>query len=145
MMLNKRIGGLIKWIKFMMMCYGKSWHIYFKTVEEDQKEIKRQQEQISKEKEDQISKKEGGRAIFRAEQARKVEEIAFRQEVENHEDALAAEIEKPNPAASMLETKRTELKRQLEEFKRINGEYVLLLDADTAGDDTAGHESSKNR
>ncbi|CAB4039164.1 RNA-directed DNA polymerase from transposon BS, partial [Paramuricea clavata] len=106
---------------------------YFETVEEDQREIERQQEQISKEKEDQIRKKEGDKAIFRAEQARKVEEIAFRQEVENLEEALAAEIDKPNPAASMLETARTELKRQLEECKRVNGEYVLLLDAETAG------------
>jgi hypothetical protein len=49
--------------------------------------------------------------------------------VENLEDALAAEIDKPNPAASMLETVRTEIKRQLE--------YVLLLDAETAGDEIA--------
>jgi hypothetical protein len=110
---------------------------YFMTVEEDQREIERQQEQISKEKEDQVRKKEGDKAIFRAEQARKVEEIAFRQEVENLEDALAVEIDKPNPAASMHETARTELKRQLEECKRVNGEYVLLLDAETAGDEIA--------
>ena len=107
---------------------------YSKTVEEDQREIEQQQEQISKEKEDQIRKKESDKAIFRAEQARKVEEIAFRQEVENLENALAAEIDKSDPAASMLETARTELKRQLEECKRVNGEYVLLLDAETAGD-----------
>ncbi|CAB3984062.1 RNA-directed DNA polymerase from transposon BS [Paramuricea clavata] len=37
----------------------------------------------------------------------------------------------------MLETARTELKRQLEECKRVNGEYVLLLDAETAGDEIA--------
>ena len=57
--------------------------------------------------------------------------------MENLEDALAAEIDKPNPAASMLETARTELKRQLEECKRVNGEYVLLLDAETASDEIA--------
>ncbi|CAB4021210.1 Hypothetical predicted protein, partial [Paramuricea clavata] len=109
---------------------------YFETVE-DRKFLKR--------KEDRIRKKEGDKAIFRAEQARKVEEIAFRQDVENLEEALAAEIDKPNPAASMLETARTELKRQLEECKRVNGEYVLLLDAETAGDEIAWFTSNAMR
>ena len=82
---------------------------YFKIVEEDQREIERQQEQITKEKEDQIRKKEGNKAIFRPEQARKVEEIAFGQEVENLEVALVAEIDKPNKLNSQL-TRQKEIK-----------------------------------
>lgn len=110
---------------------------YQKNVDDKQKEIERQQEIVSKEKEILIRKQENEKAIFRAQQARKVEEIAFRQEVENLETMLDVEVAKPNPAVSMLETARAELKKQLEECKRVHGEYIVLLEAEKASDETA--------
>ena len=87
---------------------------YLKIIECARKEEEEKQMEIAREQEKKQQKQESDRKIAQAAIAREVEEVAFKQEVENRKVLISSEKEKASPALSVLEAARDDLKGQLE-------------------------------
>ena len=88
--------------------------------------------EIARQQEKKQQKQESDRKIAQAAIAHEMEEVAFKQEVENLKVLISSEKEKASPALSVLEAAKDDLKRQLERCKELHGEYVMLLDTEQA-------------
>lgn len=105
---------------------------YLKIIECARKEEEEEQMEIAREQEKKQQKQESDRKIAQAAIAREMEEVAFKQEVENLKVLTSSEKEKASPALSVLEAARDDLKRQLERCKELHREYVMLLETEQA-------------
>ena len=78
--------------------------------------------EIAREQEKEQQRQASERKIAQAAISREMEEVAFKQEVENLKSLISSEKEKTSPALSILEAARIDLKGQLERCKKVHGE-----------------------
>lgn len=108
---------------------------YLKVIEDDQRKSEQRERDIQKEEDQKRMKQHDEKMIEQAARSRKLEEVAFVQEVENIKELIKSEENKDSPAVNALETSKEDLKRQLEHCKRAHGQYVLLLETEKANEE----------